>query len=380
MSNTTYLAFIQAAPGLEPLLEQELEGLLGDQVSASPQEGGVTARLSQAHLYQLCLATRFAESVRIRLKSFIARDFASLEKGLARLPWAAYLRSGRQVEFRVVCHRSRLWHTGAVIERVAGLFQQRFGVSQGTAEEGALRIHLRITGDAVQASVDAGGYRLHRRGYRRFSVDASVRETLAAATVSQVLRGKLATDALVWDPFCGAGTMGLEALMLGRGLLPGAMREFAFQTWPTYQAELFEVEKAAISQQLHTRRRFADLRLLLSDRDQTALGAAEKNVESAGLSQATQFALGSVEEVAESVPRGAVVISNPPYGKRLKEEGGVASLLSVLEKRPDLRPVALLIGGQARKKLPPQFRAKLRTRSGGENVSVRVLARGKSPS
>ncbi len=383
MSSTTYLVFVQTAPGLEPLLAEELSEVLGSGVSVKQQDGGVVVRVSREQLFRLCLGTRLAESVRVRLKSFIAREFRALEGTLGKLPWRAFLAAGSSIDVRVVCHRSRLWHTGAVTERVLAVLGQRFGLQPGRAEEGAAQVHLRITGDAVQASVDAGGYRLHRRGYRSHTLAASVRETLAAAAARQVLgpetSGEFGAKAgqVLWDPFCGAGTMALEALLLARGALAGERRSFAFESWPTHDAALFAATRDSARLDASARAPRPDLRAILSDRAAEALEAARHNTQSAGLSPVVEFRHGTVTDVEQSIPPGALVLTNPPYGRRLHEGGALESLLGVLERRPDLRPVVLLVGGAARKKLPPSFRAALRTQSGGQNVSVRVLGPGK---
>lgn len=382
MSQTTHLTFVQTALGLEPLLSTELRGLLPHVTPPSLSEGGVLVRLSIVDLWTTCLGSRLAEGVRVRLKAFVARDFATLEQELARLPFSAYFARGGLAEVRVVSHRSKLWHSGAVIERVEGVLESRFSVRSGAAEEGAAVVFVRLTGDTVQVSIDAGGHRLHRRGYRTRVAEASVRETLAAAVALQVLgspQGKGAPPSVVWDPFCGAGTLGIEALQLARGRLAGEGRRFSFQDWPTHDEAEFHAHRQQLTLAAPARALAPSLRVILSDRDRVALESAEVNAAQAGVLDGCHFEFGDLLRVEASVPVGAALITNPPYGKRLAQGDALDALVHLLERRPDLRPCALLLGGPARRDLPPSFAAVVRTKNGGTPVSIRVLGPGQKP-
>jgi len=383
MSSTTHLTFVQTALGLEPLLGAELRTLLPNVAPPSLSEGGVLLRLSVRDLWTVCLASRLAEGVRVRLKAFVARDFATLERELGRLPFSAYFMRGKSAEVRVVSHRSKLWHSGAVTERVEGVLASRFGVGSGAAEEGAAVVFVRLTGDTAQVSIDASGHRLHRRGYRTRVAEASVRETLAAAVVSQVLgrsgEGKGAPPRVIWDPFCGAGTLGIEALQMARGQLAGKSRTFAFESWPTHDADGFRAHREQLALEAPARALSPELQVLFSDRDSVALESAEINAGQADVADGARFVHGDLLRVEPEVPIGAAIIANPPYGRRLARGDALDALVHVLDRRPDLRPCAVLIGGPARRDLSPNFAAVLRTKNGGASVSIRVLGRGQNP-
>src|SRR5688572_11321325 len=387
MSETTHLTFVQTGLGLESLLSSELRALVPHAAPPSLSEGGVLLRLSTVDLWRVCLGSRLAEGVRVRLKAFVARDFSTLESGIARLPFSAYFSRGSKAEVRVVSHRSKLWHSDAVSERVAGVLSSRFSVGSGIAAEGAPTVFVRLTGDTVQVSVDASGHRLHRRGYRTHVARASVRETLAAAVVLQVLgppgaaaSGKGgAPPRVIWDPFCGAGTLGIEALSIARGHLAGESRQFAFETWPTHDEHALHELRERLMHEAPSRAVAPDLRVILSDRDPVALESAEVNAGQAGVADACTFELGDLLRVEASIPQGAALVANPPYGKRLAQGDALEALVHLLERRPDLRPCALLLGGPALRALPQSFRVALRTKSGGTPVSIRVLDPGKSP-
>jgi 23S rRNA G2445 N2-methylase RlmL len=115
------------------------------------------------------------------------------------------------------------------------------------------------------------------------------------------------------------------------------------------------------------------MRVIASDLSAKALASTEENLKSANLLAPAQLILGSIEEVAHQVPQGAWVVTNPPYGKRLVESQALAQLQSVLKARPDLRPVVVLVGDDARRALGSEPRAILRTKNGGLSVSARLL-------
>lgn len=366
---TTYLAFANVGPGLEELLSGELAELgLGPGRTLA---GGVEVRVSLAGLHILCSRSRLAEGVRVRLKSFEARTFAELERGLSRLPWRAYFPPSVRVRIDVVCHKSRLWHSDAVAERVRRVLTERAEASPeppaDSDEEGARRLFVRLQDDTVTVSVDASGERLHRRGYRKHVAEASLRETLAAAMIRAFLPN-LEAGAVLWDPFCGAGTIPLEALARAHGIV--FERRFAFQSWPALSAHLLaESFSAADGAPV------CDIRVIGSDRDPRAIDAARANLTLLGLPtpDCAEFRLGDLLGVAPSIPRGALILTNPPYGQRLDEGQGIESLLRVVRERPDLRPVGALVGGTAKRILPSEFQTLFQTQNGGLNVALRAL-------
>jgi 23S rRNA G2445 N2-methylase RlmL len=113
--------------------------------------------------------------------------------------------------------------------------------------------------------------------------------------------------------------------------------------------------------------------VLGSDASERALAAARGNYE-AGNFDGGEFLLGDIERVVENVPEGALVVTNPPYGKRLEKAEGVQKLMRVLKARPDLKPAVALLGGAARSAVPKSARALFRTKNGGIPVSARLVA------
>jgi putative N6-adenine-specific DNA methylase len=391
---TSYLCFVQVAPGLEPFIARELSVLV--KVPFRVLQGGVEARLNVEELYLVCAASRLAEGVRVRLKAFGARSFSELEAGLRKLPWRAYLSQGSLVDVRVTCEHSRLWHSGAVQERVESCLREAVsartegssvedldadecgpqGDESAVSSETSRRVFVRLTDDEVQVSMDAAGARLYRRGYRKHVERASLRETMAFAVVFAIF-GEAGPHGTLWDPFAGAGTIALEALARSGGGLAQTERHFVFEDWPAlartdFRELALRAEATVRALQLST-----DLRVIGSDIEPKAVQSARANLEelarySPGLRERATFMEGDLLEVEPKVPRGACILTNPPYGRRLERGDVLEKLGRVLDRRPDLRPCAVLVGGESKKRLPADFRVVFQTKNGGMNVALRV--------
>jgi len=345
MSATRYRIFITVAPGLEALLEQELLHLgILDQTageagrgtrgtSATRLTGGLELAGDRRSLWTVACCSRVAETVRVRVGSpFVATSFEDLRQGLLRLPWAAYLRRGGSLpRVRVTCHRSRLYHSGAVAQRVEQVLAQRLGDEAGDETEG--QVYLRLERNRVQVSIDASGDPLHRRGYRLQVGQAPLRETLAAAC----LQAAGYAGGPLWDPFCGSGTLPIEALAMAAGILPGTHRHFAFERWPTHAPDEYGRWAASLPAPGD-----ASAQVFGSDRDPLALKAAAANARTAELDACLTLVEGDFEQVAARIPAGTMIVSNPPYGHRVPAQRDLYQRFGQLLGRTDMGPVYVL--------------------------------------
>lgn len=337
-SQTQHRLFVRVAPGLEPWLSAELSDL---EAPGNIVEGGVELRASTEQLWRIHRECRLAESVRVRLRSFPARHFGELIDGLKRLPWHAYLNREQTLSIRVSCHRSRLWHSDAVAQRVRKALETFASNETAPTVGNEQTVFIRITGDIVQASVDASGDLLHRRGHRTYVGTAPLRETLAAAMV-RMLDTKAASPPALWDPFCGSGSLPLEWLEYKLGLPAGRDRAFAFEQWPTHNVEGYR-------QWLGSRPTATPLPLVVlgSDIDPNATRIAESNATRCKFEQNCTWMTGDFESFVERVPLGSSILANPPYGIRLGGKEAYVRLLrrfeDMLARRSDLRPVVILV-------------------------------------
>ncbi|MFL5605461.1 MAG: class I SAM-dependent RNA methyltransferase, partial [Gemmatimonadaceae bacterium] len=217
------------APGLEAIALEEAQAI---GLPAALAEGGGGIEW-QGDLRSVLLANatlRITSRVVVRLASFEARSFAELERHARQVPWARVVAAGGAVRFRVTCKKSKLYHSDAVAERFAdaltravpGVRVQGVGSTEdeGPDDEAQLFV-VRILRDRCTVNADTSGSLLHRRGYRQATAKAPLRETLAAALIAG--SGWDAASPLV-DPFCGSGTIPIEAALMARGIAPGVLR------------------------------------------------------------------------------------------------------------------------------------------------------------
>jgi 23S rRNA G2445 N2-methylase RlmL len=300
--------FAVAAPGLELVVASEVACLEGAR-ALSPTVGGVEFEGGLKTLYRANLSLRVATRVLLRLGEVKARDFAKLRKGAAELPWEEHIGGPCTVEIAATAHRSRLYHTGGIAERIEGAIRDRLG-SRAILDAGpALGVVVRGEGDVFTISVDSSGELLHRRGWREEALGAPLRETLAAGALA--LAGWNPRTALC-DPTCGSGTIAIEAALLALRRAPGMRRSFAFQGWPGFDAKIW----TALLTEAAARERKKSPPVVGWDIDPAAIALARRNARRAGVADRVRFETSDV--ASARLPEGpGVILANPPYGKRM---------------------------------------------------------------
>jgi putative N6-adenine-specific DNA methylase len=325
--------FAACLPGVEPFLHRELAelGLINPDKTPIPVpgEGGISFLSPLEGFYRANLWLRTANRVLVRLGSFRAIQFAELRRKAAALPWDRYLTPGQAVAIRTTCHHSKLYHSGAVSERVLGAIGDRMSrmPELQTFDEESPRAQLvlvRMDNDECTISLDTSGEPLHRRGYRLAIAKAPLRETLAAAML--FASGWDRTSPLL-DPFCGSGVIPIEAALLAAGAAPGIQRNFAFMNFPGFKAETWSefirIAAAGIRPPVD--------QILGSDRDAGAIKVAVENAERAGTAQWIQFSQAAVSAIQPPAGPGWVV-TNPPYGVRISSGNDLRALYTQFGK------------------------------------------------
>lgn len=322
-------ALIITAPGLETLVRREL-ATLG--VSATAEDpGAVEAPLTLRDVMRANLHLRTASRVVVRLAEFKALTFADVEKHAKRVAWETVVKPGRRVRFRVTCRKSRLYHSGAVAQRLTDALADRVpGVlvagPVGEDEEDGLGEQLfvvRLFRDRLMLSADTSGALLHRRGYRQATAKAPLRETLAAA---MLLGAGWDGCRPLADPLCGSGTIPIEAAMIARRMAPGRARTFAFEQWPGHDAATWRaLRAAAAAAELPS----AGVEIGASDRDAGGVAATRENAERAGVAGDLTVAQQSLSALRVGKAPGLLVV-NPPYGIRVGDKGPLRDLFAQL--------------------------------------------------
>lgn len=302
-------------PGLEPLALAELDAL--GVRTGTPTRGLVPFRATTRQLYLANRWLRITSRVVVRIGRFEATTWTDLERGIGRLAWDDFLADDVAPTFRVTATKSKLIHTDGIAQR----FHQMVGPpSLGEPEQ---LFVVRVNHDLVTVSVDTSGESLHKRGWRHEVGDAPLRENLAAAMVALV--GWDGSVPLV-DPFCGSGTIPIEAARLAAGLPPRMDRVYAFERWPTFEPGTWA--SASASPAPGPTAPAEPVPILASDRDEAMVAATRSNAEAAGVADRVSAETRVVSHLKARDDQGWV-ITNPPYGKRV----GSAERLSRLYAR-----------------------------------------------
>ena len=310
--------FVITAPGLEEIcgVESVAIGLEG----VRPASGGVEFSGGLRELYTANLHLRTATRILVRFGGFKATDFPDLFRKTLRLPWGSYLRSDTAVEIRATAHRSRLIHTGRIIETISAAIDRALGretLGDSNARFKQL-ILVRFEEDNCTISCDSSGELLHKRGYRSATGAAPLRETLAAASL--LLLGWDGSTPLC-DPLCGSGTIAVEGGLIATHQPPGRHRHFAFMHWPGYRPGLWQ----ALTEEAD-RQAIAPLSsIYASDSDQRVLAVATQNARQAGVADLIDFSCSDLQSLPVR-PGPGLVLCNPPYGIRLGQGEDLAAL------------------------------------------------------
>jgi putative N6-adenine-specific DNA methylase len=328
-------AFVSTAPGLEAVTAREVRELGYADTTVEP--GGLALRVSDDGLRRLNLHLRTASRVLVRLASFRASSFGELERKARTVPWERVLRTAARKGagapvFDVTSRKSRLYHTGAVAERLQrslDAWGERRPPCDLPEEAPPLRFVVRLLRDELLLSADASGEHLHRRGYRQAVAKAPLRETVAAALV---LAAGWNGRTPLFDPFCGSGTLVIEGAMIAAGIAPGRNRAFAFQTWPGFTrgetARGGSLEEA-VAEGLPA--------LAGSDRDSGAIRSAVANAARAGVADLVTWSVAPLSRApfpsldpGQSGDPSGLLVTNPPWGHRVGDSRRLRDLYARL--------------------------------------------------
>lgn len=306
--------FVQITPGLEDALADELLEL-GLRGVVAP--GGITLRGDLEVLHALHVHSRLAARVLVRVLRSRATSLEQLATVVRQAPWGRWVHPRQPLDVRVSSHSSRLRHRETVAKKVEHAVADALRgprVSLGRPPRAPARILVRVEDDEVEASIDASGDLLHRRGWRLATAKAPLRENLAAAVLR--LAGWQPGEPLV-DPMCGSGTFAIEAATIAMGIPPGVRRSFAFEHWPGHDAKAWASAQAQRSPPLD---RMAPI--LGADRDAGAVEASRGNAGRARVADRIRWSRVPVAEL-EPPARAGLVVANPPYGKRVDDAARV---------------------------------------------------------
>ena len=300
--------------GLEGLLANELKFGGFENVRAENGRvlfsGGYDA-MARANLY-----SRLAQRIYILLAEFEARDFDMLFEGVKAIDWSKYLSEDDAFPVKGGSLDSALTSIPAcqkiIKKAVVEKLRQTYHADWFAETGGVHQIQFRIFKNRASIMLDTTGAALNKRGYRELSGGAPIRETLAAAMAELA---RVRADHIVIDPFCGSGTILIEAAQKALNIMPGMNRTFAFEEWRQVDPAILAAEKErARANERHD----CKFHAYGYDIDDEALSIARRNAQLAGVGNRITFEKRDIRDYTEDFER-ASIITNPPYGERMLE-------------------------------------------------------------
>ena len=304
-----------ASFGLEAVVKREIEAL-GYAITES-KDGRISFEGDERAIVRSNLWLRCADRVYVKMAEFEALTFEQLFDRTTALPWAEWIpEDGKFTVVGTSAHSQLHSVPGcqSIVKKAVVNSLKKVYKTDWFSETGAeYTIRFQIQKDLVTLYLDSSGSGLHKRGYRVQTVAAPIKETLAAAMVQLSF---FKAGRLLIDPFCGSGTIAIEAAMLARNIAPGLSAKFASEDWARVPKELWAEEKKAAYAAIDYN---ADVRIQASDIDRKAAEAARENAAEAGVDDCIEFRVLPFEKLR--IPEEhSIIITNPPYGERIGEQ------------------------------------------------------------
>ena len=317
--------------GLESVVARELK-LLGYE-GLTVENGKVTFMGDERDVARCNIWLRTADRILIKIAEFRAVDFEELFQGALSVRWEEMIPLAGKMHIVGKSVKSQLFSVRdcqAIVKKAVVEAMKRKYPTDWFAESGPVyKIEISMLKDMATLTVDTSGPGLHKRGYRMESGEAPLRETLAAALV---LMSRWTPERILADPFCGSGTIPIEAALIGRNIAPGLTRSFVSEEWPQFPPDVWEGVREEARGLIHE----VQFRVLASDQDGEVLKAARENVLRAGVADFVAIQKLPVEEFRSRKKYGCIV-TNPPYGERLGDSREVEKVYRTMGKVfPDL--------------------------------------------
>ncbi len=309
--------------GMEAVLKREIVDLGYDVTEVA--DGRVTFLGDEEALCRANIFLRTAERVLIKIGSFKAETFEELFQGTRELPWEEYIPvDGRFWVAKAASVKSKLFSPSdiqsimkkAMVERLKGIY----GVNWFAEDGESFPIRVFLMKDVVTVGLDSTGESLHKRGYRKLTAKAPIAENLAAAMIMLTPWNK---DRILIDPFCGSGTIPIEAAMMAASMAPGMNRSFTAENWNHIVArqnwyDALDEANEMVDLSVETDIQGYDL-------DEKMVAIARENAKLAGVEKLIHFQRRDVAQLSSAKKYG-FVITNPPYGERLEDKSAMPPL------------------------------------------------------
>lgn len=303
---------VTCASGVEKVLKSELVRLGYQDCPAI--NGAVTFFGTPLDVARCNLNLRTADRVYIKLAEFAVDSFDDLFDGVSELRWEDFLTKNARITVNGKCVKSKLYAISAcqsiIKKSISDRLCKRFGLNRLSEDGAEYAVEFSVFKDVATLYLNTSGVGLHKRGYRDMVGIAPIKETLASALI---LLSDFYKERPFADPFCGSGTIAIEAAKIALNIAGGKGRRFAFNDWTNFDRELF---LAASEEAEDKEDRNAKVEIFGSDIDSKAIKLSKRHAQRAGLEDKIRFSVCDVKNFSSELKNGTIV-TNPPYGERV---------------------------------------------------------------
>ena len=306
-----------SAFGLEAIVKRELDELGYENVTTD--NGWMYFDAEIKDITKVNINLRCADRVMLVMGQFQVYSFEELFDKTYELPWEKWINRDGKFTVKGKSVKSKLYSTpdcqSIVKKAISKKLCEEYNVEWMPETGAEYTVHISIHKDMATLSIDTTGARegLFKRGYREKSLEAPLKETMAAALVKLSFWNK---DRVLYDPMCGSGTIAIEAALMGRNIAPGLNRSFASQRWPMVKEEYWKNVKTEARKKIDLD---SDIKIYASDISKKAIEIAKENAIEAGVDDCIEFFVKDVMNIREPMCPNGVLITNPPYGERIGE-------------------------------------------------------------
>ncbi len=324
----TYELIATTTFGLEAVVKRELIDL-GFEIIET-ENGKVTFKSDISGIAKANLWLRCADRVLLKVAQFKAITFDELFEKTKKIDWSEFIPKNGRFPVDGQSVKSTLFSISdsqAIVKKaIVENLKTKYKIEWFPEDGPVFNVKVSLLKDIATLTIDTSGNALHKRGYRQNAVVAPLKETLAAALVKLSFWNK---DRVLIDPFCGSGTIAIEAALIGKNIAPGLYREFASMSWPLIENEIWnEAKREALTMIDNT----SNIEIFGYDNVQENIDASIANAEEAGVLDCIKFELMDFYNLNLNDDY-SVIITNPPYGERLSELEEVKNLYKVFGQK-----------------------------------------------
>ena len=312
----THHYFASCPRGLEEVLQQELTDIHASDIKKV--DGGMLFSGDNEVLYRANISSRIATRILCLVKQGTYENEDDIFNAALAVEWTSWFALEKTIKVSTTAIQCPLksidFMTLRIKDAVCDIFREKMGKRPDVAvRDPDIKIHLFLKNNNFSLYIDASGAPLYQRGFRTASVEAPIKENLAAGIIK--LSGWTPGEPFL-DPMCGSGTFLIEAALIASNQAPGLNRDFGFMAWKNFDKTLFATIKTSYLDKV-TKKDF--LKIYGSDKDLRAIRVSKKNLTLAGFENSVQLVCKQFSEITPPYNEG-VLVTNPPYGERIGEE------------------------------------------------------------